>query len=67
MIAALLREEPTTTDCGSMCCTERNRKAAAAYLCQLAEAVLRADVASFDLEWACSDGALKATVDSRFG
>jgi hypothetical protein len=66
MIADLLKEE-TTTNCAPVCCTERNRKAAAAYLCQLAEAVLRDDVSSFDLQWACSDGALQATVDSRFG
>lgn len=66
MIADLLMEE-TTTDCGPARCTERNRKAAAAYLFQLAEAVLRDDVAAFDLEWACTDGALKATVDPRFG
>lgn len=66
MIADLLLGEETT-NCSAMCCTERNRKAAAAYLFQLAEAVLRDDVAAFDLEWACADGALKATVDPRFG
>lgn len=66
MIANLLKEE-STKSCEDLCCTERNRKAAAAYLRNLAEAVLRDDVSAFDLEWACSDGAIKATVDARFG
>lgn len=66
MIAELLKEEPKT-NCASTCCTERNRRAAAAYLYQLAEAVLRDDVSAFDVEWACADGALKVTLDPRFG
>lgn len=67
MIENLLKEEKTTTNDGSRRCPERNRKAAAAYLYRLAAAVLRDDVEAFDLTWACSDGALKVTLDSRFG